>query len=206
MIIKVLLILAIIFLLFYKIKRSLHMLQQNLYNENNRYIKWLTKNKVQFVDLDLIIVAILLIEAFVMFDVEKFSLIMLIAIIILMFVLGYKWKIRIDTDQNKKPLVVTKRIKRLLVTISILYLIPLIFAYYNIDSEELFWKGILIEGIMIYLNAFVVLIANIINFPVEKMVYYHYKRKAINHETQLTQCFSTYWHKPHLPKQSGKRG
>ena len=156
------------------------MLQQNLYNENNRYIKWLTKNKVQFVDLDLIIVAILLIEAFVMFDVEKFSLIMLIAIIILMFVLGYKWKIRIDTDQNKKPLVVTKRIKRLLVTISILYLIPLIFAYYNIDSEELFWKGILIEGIMIYLNAFVVLIANIINFPVEKMVYYHYKRKAIN--------------------------
>ena len=102
------------------------------------------------------------------------------AIIILMFVLGYKWKIRIDTDQNKKPLVVTKRIKRLLVTISILYLIPLIFAYYNIDSEELFWKGILIEGIMIYLNAFVVLIANIINFPVEKMVYYHYKRKAIN--------------------------
>ena len=57
------------------------MLQQNLYNENNRYIKWLTKNKVQFVDLDLIIVAILLIEAFVMFDVEKFSLIMLIVLI-----------------------------------------------------------------------------------------------------------------------------
>ena len=54
------------------------MLQQNLYNENNRYIKWLTKNKVQFVDLDLIIVAILLIEAFVMFDVKYFSLIMLI--------------------------------------------------------------------------------------------------------------------------------
>lgn len=180
MIIKVLLILAIIFLLFYKIKRSLHMLQQNLYNENNRYIKWLTKNKVQFVDLDLIIVAILLIEAFVMFDVKYFSLIMLMAIIILMFILGYKWKRRIDTDQNKKPLVVTKRIKRLLVTISILYLIPLVFAYSNISSEELFWKGILIEGIMIYLNAFVVLIANIINFPVEKMVYYHYKRKAIN--------------------------
>ena len=174
MIIKILLVLAIIFLLFYKTKRSLHMLQQNLYNENNRYIKWLIKNKIQFVDLDLIIVAILLIEAFVMFDVEKFSLIMLMATIILMFVLGYKWKIRIDTDQNKKPLVVTKRIKRLLVTISILYLIPLVFAYCNIDSEELFWKGILVEGIMIYLNAFVVFIANIINYPVEKMVYYHY--------------------------------
>lgn len=180
MIIKILLVLAIIFLLFYKTKRSLHMLQQNLYNENNRYIKWLIKNKIQFVDLDLIILAILLIEAFVMFDVKNFSLIMLLTIIILMFILGYKWKRRIDTDQNKKPLVVTKRIKRLLVTISILYLIPLVFAYYNISSEELFWKGILIEGIMIYLNTFVVFIANVINYPVEKMVYYHYKRKAIN--------------------------
>ena len=26
-------------------KKSLHMLQQNLYNENNRYLKWNAKNK-----------------------------------------------------------------------------------------------------------------------------------------------------------------
>ena len=25
-------------------RRTLHMLQQNLYNENNRYIKWILKN------------------------------------------------------------------------------------------------------------------------------------------------------------------
>ena len=25
-------------------RRTLHMLQQNLYNENNRYIKWMLKN------------------------------------------------------------------------------------------------------------------------------------------------------------------
>ena len=29
----------------YKSKKSLHMLQQNLYNENNRYLKWIFKNK-----------------------------------------------------------------------------------------------------------------------------------------------------------------
>ena len=59
MLLKIILIIAISYLLFYKTKRSLHMLQQNLYNENNRYIKWILKNKTQFVDLDLIIIAIL---------------------------------------------------------------------------------------------------------------------------------------------------
>ena len=47
------LILYIIFLVsffyanYYKSQKSLHMLQQNLYNENNRYIKWLIKNDKQ---------------------------------------------------------------------------------------------------------------------------------------------------------------
>ena len=39
-------------LLLYVIKissRSLHMLQQNLYNENNRYIKWVLKNLKEMV-------------------------------------------------------------------------------------------------------------------------------------------------------------
>ena len=30
-----------------------HMLQQNLYNENNRYLKWVFKNYKQFLDLDI---------------------------------------------------------------------------------------------------------------------------------------------------------
>ena len=39
-------VMAIIFLYaMIKSRRSLHMLQQNLYNENNRYLKWVKKNK-----------------------------------------------------------------------------------------------------------------------------------------------------------------
>ena len=34
------------------------MLQQNLYNENNRYIKWMIKNNKIFFDLDLSILLI----------------------------------------------------------------------------------------------------------------------------------------------------
>ena len=66
MVIKILLLLSFLFLLFYKMKRTLHMIQQNLYNENNRYLKWLVKNKNQFLDLDLVIIGILLVESLVL--------------------------------------------------------------------------------------------------------------------------------------------
>ena len=34
---------SLIFANIYKSKRHLHMIQQNVYNENNRYIKWIFK-------------------------------------------------------------------------------------------------------------------------------------------------------------------
>ena len=58
MVIYILLILMLIFCTVFKSKRSLHMLQQNLYNENNRYIKWMIKNNKIFFDLDLSILLI----------------------------------------------------------------------------------------------------------------------------------------------------
>lgn len=41
----IILILTFVYATINKSKRALHMLQQNLYNENNRYIKWLVRNK-----------------------------------------------------------------------------------------------------------------------------------------------------------------
>lgn len=180
MLLKIILIIAISYLLFYKTKRSLHMLQQNLYNENNRYIKWILKNKTQFVDLDLIIIAILLIITLILYDINYFNIIGFSVLIILNFILGYKWMRKIEMDQNKKPLVVTKRIKRLIVTISILYLIPLIFLFKNFEDIQFVFKMFLVISIMAYLNTFVVYIANIINYPIEKIVYFYYKNKAKN--------------------------
>ena len=178
MILKILLFLSFLFLLFYKTKRTLHMLQQNLYNENNRYIKWLVKNKNQFLDLDLIVIGILLVESLVLYDIKYSTVLISFVVIVFNLLLGFKWKKKIDTDQNKKPLVVTKRIKRLIVTTSILYLIPVVVAILNINDLALTWKLILLSYIMIYLNTFVVFIANVINKPVEKMVYFYYKGKA----------------------------
>ena len=48
-IIYLILILALIILNFFKSKKTLHMLQQNLYNENNRTLIGVMKNNKQFI-------------------------------------------------------------------------------------------------------------------------------------------------------------
>ena len=55
-------ILTLIYTCFYKTKRSLHMLQQNLYNENNRYVRWQLKNKKDFLAIDILLILIGILE------------------------------------------------------------------------------------------------------------------------------------------------
>ena len=172
------LVLSFFFVTFYKTKRSLHMLQQNLYNENNRYLKWVFKNYKQFLDLDIILILTGLVGMLVFYDLENIVLICIVGLSIVSCLVGYFWVKRIRNDQNKKPLVVTARIKRLICTILILYFIPVCFlSYYLVDSQFV-WKMIFILTIMIYFNVFVVYLANIINRPIEKLVYLYYKTKA----------------------------
>ena len=172
------LVLSLLFVTFFKTKRSLHMLQQNLYNENNRYVKWIFKNIKQFLDWDIIILIISLVVMVGFYDFKTLSLIAIILIIIISYFLGYRWIVRIRNDQNKKPLVVTARIKRLIVTIMILYFIPLCLMSYYIVNKEFFWQMLFIISFMVYFNVFVVYLANIINFPIERLVYLYYKGKA----------------------------
>ena len=66
MIIYIVLLISFIIINFYKTKRSLHMLQQNLYNENNRYLKWIKKNfKKAFSIFDLVPIIIFAVIIFV---------------------------------------------------------------------------------------------------------------------------------------------
>ncbi len=168
------------FAIIFKSKRFLHMLQQNLYNENNRYLKWLFKNAKQFFDLDLLITAIALIGGLVTFDIERFSILIGLVLIVLNILLGLKWNSIIKHDQNKKPLVITKRVKRLITTTTILYLIPVIFGTINYTNQQFVWIMLSTISLMLYLNPFVIFIANIINFPIERGVYHYYKSKAQN--------------------------
>ena len=91
-------ILVYIFILFcmfvcllFKSKRYLHMLQQNLYNENNRYIKWVFRNSKQFLDLDFIAIFISLIGMLVIYDLEKISILLMLVLGGLFLALAYLW-------------------------------------------------------------------------------------------------------------------
>ena len=169
---------ALLFATFFKTKRSLHMLQQNLYNENNRYVKWIFKNYKQFLDWDLLLVLITFIGSLVFFDLENVVNIAIAGLVILGFYVGFSWLNRIKNDQNKKPLVVTARIKRLMFTTFVLYFIPLCLMSCFIADSLFVWRMLFVLAFMIYFNMFVVYLANIINFPIERVVYLHYKLKA----------------------------
>ena len=167
----VLLIITLIYACGYKTKRALHMLQQNLYNENNRYVKWLVKNKNIFLSIDIITIVISILELLIFGENKIVANFGIIILSILLLIIGYNWKSVIKNNQDKKKLVITARVKRLIITTVVLYLLPLI-VIKNI------WLFILIELIMSYLNSIVVLLAMFINMPIEKLVYLYFKNKA----------------------------
>ena len=170
-------VLALCIMLFYalyKSKKAMHMLQQNYYDESNRYLFWIFKNvKKVFVSMDIIFLS-LLVFLFIKMDIYVLSgFICGLYVVIMARYISVTKK-----EQTKKPLVITARIKRLFITETILYLIPIIIMLcnYNDDLASIYF---LVIGAMAYLSYFVILIANKINIPVEKCVYLHYKRMAM---------------------------
>ena len=154
--------------------KSYHMLQQNLYNENNRYLKWIWKNKkliYKNVDLFGIVfsVVILLTENIHLINL---CLVVLMGIYVVSF---FKFQDNKKHDQNKKPLVITKRVRRLMVTTYVLHLFPILMSIF---INELAPYCLLVLTIMASLNFYVIFIAVIINFPVERGVYHYFEHKA----------------------------
>ena len=161
------------FYFFIKEKKSLHMLQQNLYNENNRYMKWVTKNKKDTLfNLDLINIALLLISLVV--NQKTFSYIIGFIVLFIYALLAVTIYVDRKKEQTKKPLVVTARIKRLILTITILFVLTLLLIIF-VDQ-----RFFLLTVLFISFNYYLTNIANIINKPIEKCVYNYYKRKAKN--------------------------
>lgn len=164
--------LPILIYTYLKTKKSFQMLQQNWYNDGNRYIKWINKNlkKVLF-NLDILIIIISI------FTIIKINTIWLMVIVIVFYTL-LSLKLVNHKENIKLKLNVTKRVKRLYATELILYLIPIIISsiYFKEEDVVLYY---VIEGLLIYLNYYVTYIANTINKPIEKLLANNFKRKAI---------------------------
>lgn len=153
-------------------KKALHMLQQNLYDENLRYFKWLMQNiNKAFGGRDLIPLLFILVLLF-----KKPLLSILFMILYFVIFLYSYWEIKRET--YKKPLVWTARVKRLLITTLLLYVLPFlgIFYAYNQAFISVYYLHLII---LAYLQYLILLVAVKINIPVEKIVYYYYKNKAI---------------------------
>ena len=102
-----------LFYLLYKSKRAMHMLQQNWYNDGNRYITWIIQNLVKvFVNVDLLFIVFYFLKSYPAMITFEFYFIVCYII----------EKYKRSHEQSKKPLVFTPRIKRLYVTTIILYM------------------------------------------------------------------------------------
>ena len=129
MIIKIMLTILWLMYMFYRTKKSLHMLQQNLYDDDYRYIKWIKNN------FDKIMLSFELSQVFLIFFIlyVKKGIIIeilfgIIYLILLIRSFGISYK-----EVIKKPLVITKRIKRLLTTILLIYIISIYFLCYKLN-------------------------------------------------------------------------
>ena len=145
-----------------KSKKSMHMLQQNYYDESKRYFLWITKNlKKVFLTVDIL----LLISIICILFNENVSYIFFAGFSFLIMSLYSTHK-----EQVKKPLVVTARIKRLFTTLTLIYtiIIVIIMLTFNKNNIPYYYLGL---SLLTYLNYFVILIVNKINIPVEKCVY-----------------------------------
>lgn len=164
-----------------KSKKAMHMLQQNLYNMNNRYLKWIAKNLIAvFFSIDLLAIICILVAFLLKEELWIYPTFLIYIGGIYLTHNQYEK----EKKQRKKGLVITARVKRLLFTISILFLIPFILSYF-VKEEIFLW--LLILSIMIYFNYFILLFANILNQPIEKCVYLYYYRKATKKLKNMSQ-------------------
>lgn len=154
-------------------KRALHMLQQNLYNENNRYLKWIKKNfKTTIINISLL--GIVLSFLVLVLKNEKLISFVLLLLMLVYLISYFKEKSISSNIQNKKPLVYTARIKRLIVTLCIIYLLPMLFSLFTEYKNTFFFISTVITGFSFYTTY----LALIINYPIEKGVYKHYESMA----------------------------
>ncbi len=164
----IIIILLVIYLLV-KNKQVMMVFQQNWYNKNNWYIHWLFKNKKQvFLTGDLFLILISLL--YLINEVFIYFIPVMTLILIILEIKKNKGKI------IKKPLVYTKRVKRLFITLILFNLIISLFV-----SDLTF----LIFTISIYLSYFVIYIVNIINKPLEKIIFNYFRRKAVKKLTSM---------------------
>ena len=155
-----------------KSKKTIHMLQQNYYNESHRFVLWVFHNKKKvFINVDIL----LLLTLCCYFFEFKLGVMYATTVSALICMLYYLYN---HKEQTKKPLVVTSRVKRLVFTILLIHAAIVFGICYTFDESKI-WFYYLLMSLAVYSNWVIVTVANFLNKPAEKYVYHYYKSKAM---------------------------
>jgi UDP-N-acetylmuramoyl-tripeptide--D-alanyl-D-alanine ligase len=155
---------------FVKSSKTLQYLQQNRYNRGNKYIKYINSHlKHTFLNAEILFIPLFIILYYIDSDII-YGFACIYALL-----LGIKvYTLRVE--QKKLPLKYTFRIIRLYITLILIYSSIMILGYYFIDNDLILG---FILWLFMYLDHYVVILANIINIPAEKLVGLYYKSKAL---------------------------
>lgn len=155
----------VIYTFFLVMRHNIHMFQLNGY-KNDEHLRWIKKNLRQqwLLGFGAVVSIFRLFFPLLVLDI-------LIFLVLLLEIAVYRALHRINT---KKKLVYTARVKRLITTITIISVIPFVLVIFLIGIEPV--TGVLM--LTVSSQIFVLLIANIINHPMEVMINNHYINDA----------------------------
>ncbi len=163
-------------LLIYSYKKSLHMAQQNLYNDDHRFLKWTIRDIKSLKNpLKCLLVVLITFIILLVFKLEANIVTYLYFFVVCLIIFMQKVKESRQSD-TKIKFSVTARVKRQIIT-NVIITGLFLFALSYIKNRNLIYLLLIIYEIL--LN-FVIMLSIIINKPVEKMVYLSYKTKAVN--------------------------
>lgn len=165
-----------IVLLIYDLKKALHMAQQNLYNDDHRFLKWTLKDMKTFkTPLKCSLVVLITYLVLIIFKLEASIITSIYFFVVCLIILLIEIKENKNAD-TKIKLKVTARVKRLIFTNVILFALLCVGLYF-VKNVNIIYLCLFIYDML--LN-FVIMLSVIINKPAEKMVYLSYKTKAVN--------------------------
>ncbi|MFA9557924.1 UDP-N-acetylmuramoyl-tripeptide--D-alanyl-D-alanine ligase [Evansella sp. AB-rgal1] len=162
----VLLVIAWILPVIAKTVKSVHMLQLNSYR-NERYLLWISRNKGKVFQLRDVLLLVPIVLALVNDYAGSISA---IAVFVLLYLVRSK-------SAEKKKLVYTPRVKRLLTTTFILYGVFLLVGIVMLGTFGLV-PLVLIFAVTLFASFYMLLIANTVNLPIEKQINEYYFKDA----------------------------
>ncbi len=149
---------------------SIQMLQQNSYNEKNRFFLFI----LRYIKENLNYCALKLLFGISLVLFSNFEFILYVYFFLIMFILIYSSILQYKKYNKKLPLKFTKRVIRILSLNMVFYFAVLIILFNNSPT---FLLGVLISYIT--LLPFALILINYLLFPIEKIIYEVYKIKAI---------------------------